>query len=198
MAGKHFIEESDLIEDSFRLAVKIYVRGFRPTFLVGLWRGGSAVGIYVQECLQCLNVETNHIAVRTSYSGLPSYDAMVENPSENIRVHGTQYLLESLNTEDRLLIVDDVCGSGFTLKAVQDRLRQRLRRNMPGEVKTATIWNKPNRNKTGCTPDFFLYESDSWLVLPYELSGLTMDEIRSHKPLVASLLEPASDRRCRH
>ena len=35
-------------------------------FIVGLWRGGSPVGIGVQDCLEYLGVETDHIAIRTS------------------------------------------------------------------------------------------------------------------------------------
>ncbi|MCZ6559653.1 MAG: hypoxanthine phosphoribosyltransferase, partial [Gammaproteobacteria bacterium] len=49
---KRFIEATDLLLDSFRLAVKIYEAGFRPDYLVGVWRGGSAVGIAVQEGLE--------------------------------------------------------------------------------------------------------------------------------------------------
>jgi len=60
---KHFISEEELLNDSYRLGVKIYNSGF----VVGLWRGGSTVGIYVQECLQHLGVKMNHIAIRTSY-----------------------------------------------------------------------------------------------------------------------------------
>lgn len=187
MTEKRFIDEEDLICDAFRLGVSIFNDGFRPTFLVGLWRGGSSIGIYVQECLQYLGVETNHIAVRTSYSGLPDYRKMVENPENNIRVHGTQYLLENLNADDRLLLVDDVCGSGLTLTVVVNRLRQRLKRNMPREVKIATVWSKPANQGRGLTPDYFVHETDDWLVLPYELTGLTMEEIRDHKPVVAAL-----------
>ena len=189
MPEKRFIDEADLICDSFRLGVHIFNNGFRPTFLVGLWRGGSSVGIYVQECLQYLGVETDHIAVRTSYTGQPDYQQMVENPEDNIRVHGTQYLLETLNAEDSLLLVDDVCSSGLTLRVVINRLKQRLKRNMPQQVKIATVWNKPGHNRTGQAPDYFLHETDDWLVLPYELSGLTMDEVRANKPVAASLID---------
>ena len=195
MTKKIFLKEDELINDSFRLGVDIFQSGFVPTFIVGLWRGGSSVGIYVQECLQYLGVETNHIAVRTSYSGVAEYGAMVDDPASKIRVHGMQYLLESLNSDDRLLIVDDVCGSGWTLKIVRDRLQARLRRNMPGEVRTAVVWNKPGLNQTGITPDHFIHESDSWLVLPYELTGLTVEEIRAHKPVVANLSENGTNRK---
>ncbi|MFT5138459.1 MAG: hypoxanthine phosphoribosyltransferase [Lysobacterales bacterium] len=184
MDTKQFINEQDLLNDSFRLGVQIFNSGFRPTFLVGLWRGGSSVGIYVQEALQYLGVETDHIAVRTSYSGVTAYAKMVENSKANIRVHGTQYLLESLKESDKLLLVDDVCSSGLTLQVVLNRLRQRLKRNMPREVRIATVWNKPANNRSGQTPDFYVHETDAWLVLPYELTGLSAEEISRHKPYI--------------
>ena len=193
MASKQFITEKELISDAFRLGVKIYNSGFRPTFVVGLWRGGSSVGIYVQECLQYLGIKTNHIAVRTSYTGQPDYQKMVENPEANIRVHGTQYLLESLNAGDRLLLVDDVCSSGLTLDVVLRRLATRLKRNMPKDTRLAAIWNKPNSNKSGRSPDYLIHETDDWLVLPYELSGLSIEEIEQHKPVAASLLVSVGD-----
>ena len=62
MLSNTFLQEHQIIEDSFRLGVEVFNSGFRPTFIVGLWRGGSTVGIYLQECLQTLGIETNHIA----------------------------------------------------------------------------------------------------------------------------------------
>ncbi len=188
MQNKHYINEQDLIEDAFRLGVKIFNSGFKPSFIVGLWRGGSSVGIYVQECLQYLGVETNHISIRTSYSGADTYQQMIENPDAHIRVHGTQYLLENLNADDRLLIIDDVFSSGLTIQAVIRRLQQRLKRNMPKEIKTATVWCKPAKNQTQSIPDFYLHETNAWLVLPYELKGLSREEIEQNKPFMNEIL----------
>jgi len=182
---KHFIQEEELLNDSYRLGVQIFNSGFKPTFVVGLWRGGSTVGIYVQECLQYLGLNMNHIAIRTSYRGLSHYDSMTKNPRDNIRVHGTHYLLENLNHDDRLLLVDDVCGSGHTLNVVLSRLQKRLKRNMPQEIKIATVWNKPQKRVADIAPDFYVHETQDWLVLPYELTGLSNEEIASEKPFVA-------------
>lgn len=189
MINKQFLKEEDLVNDSFRLAIKIFNSGFRPNVVVGLWRGGSTVGIYVQECLQYLGVETDHIAIRTSYSGAPDYAEMVRNSGQRIRVHGTQYLLENLNVDDRLLLVDDVYGSGKTLDVVKSRLKKRLKRNMPKDTRSATIWTRVSE-KRECKrkPDFSLHETSNWLVMPYELTGLTEEEIKEHKPGVAKLL----------
>lgn len=187
-SNKRFLTEQEVMDDSFRLGVEIFNTGFRPSFIVGLWRGGSTVGIYVQECLQTLGVETDHIAIRTSYEGAPHYQDMVDN--QNIRVHGTQYLLESLNVDDELLIVDDVFSTGLNVEAVINRLEARLKRNMPRELRVASLWYKPQQRRTNRAPDFYLHETDDWLVLPYELIGLSGEELSIHKPLAATLLKP--------
>ena len=185
---KTFVEEETLLNDAFCMAVSVYESGFAPTFIVGIWRGGSSVGIYVQECLQFLGVESDHISIRTSYAGLPGYQKSVDDPS-SIRVHGLQYLLENLNTDDRLLLVDDVFNSGYSIEAVITELQQRLRLNMPTEIRVATPYFKPERNKTGRSPDYYVHEVDEWLVLPYEMQGLSRDEIMNNKPSMAHILQ---------
>lgn len=188
MRDKKFLTEQDVMEDSFRLGVRIFNSGFRPTFIVGLWRGGSTVGIYVQECLQTLGIDTNHISIRTSYEGLSAYNEAVNNPDRQVRVHGTQYLLENLNTDDSLLIVDDVFSTGMNVQAVIARLESRLRRNMPQALKVAALWYKPSSRRTERAPDYYQHETDSWLVLPYELTGLSPSELEQHKPSAFKLL----------
>jgi hypoxanthine phosphoribosyltransferase len=190
---KLFIEEEALLNDSFRMAVSVYESGFAPTFIVGIWRGGSSVGIYVQECLQFLGVESDHISIRTSYAGLSEYQKSVDDPS-TIRVHGLQYLLENLNADDRLLIVDDVFNSGYSIEAVLNQLNKKLRLNMPADVRIATPYYKPDRNKTGRHPDYFVHEVDEWLVFPYELQGLSRKEIEANKPAMAGVLETLDER----
>ena len=188
MIKKTFVEEETLLNDAFRMAVSVYESGFAPTFIVGIWRGGSSVGIYVQECLQFLGVESDHLGIRTSYAGSPEYQKPVDDTS-SIRVHGLQYLLENLNAADRLLLVDDVFNSGYSIEAVITELQQKLRLNMPFDVRVATPYFKPARNKTGRSPDYYVHEVDEWLVLPYELQGLSHDEVVNNRPSMAGILE---------
>lgn len=190
MAGRRFLSEQQVMEDSFRLGVEIFNSGFRPTFIVGLWRGGSTIGIYVQECLQTLGLDADHIAIRTSYEGPSQYRDMQQNPENSIRVHGTQYLLESLDHDDQLLIVDDVYSSGRNVAAVMNRLEQRLKRNMPADVRVAVLWHKPGQRRVERVPDYCLHETDEWLVLPYELQELTAAELAEHKPVAFELMKP--------
>ena len=185
---KRFIKEQDLLEDSYRLAVNIYKSGYRPDFIVGVWRGGSTVGIYVQECLQYLGVKTDHIAIRTSYRGMQDYLQKLEEGS-SVRAHGLQYLFENMNASDNLLIVDDVYSTGRNVVAVIERLEAKTRRNMSRDVRIAAPYYRPYADTNQRAPDYFLKEFDEWLVLPYELTGLTEAEIQQHKPWIKPLLD---------
>lgn len=184
---KKAIAANDLLLDSFRLAANIHKAGFKPDFLVGLWRGGSAVGIAVQEGLDHFGTKTDHIALRTSYTGADNYSEMVDK-ADSIRVHGMQYLLENLCAEHSLLIVDDVYSSGSSVNAVIQQLAKRTRRNLPQDIRIATVWYRPTE-RTVRPPDYFVRETSDWLVLPYELSGMSIDELRNHKPGLESLFD---------
>ncbi len=185
--NERFVAADDLLVDSFQLAADIFSAGFRPDFLVGLWRGGSAVGIAVQEGLDYLGVPTDHIALRTSYSGAPHYPQMVDK-ADAIRVHGMQYLLETLCSHHSMLIVDDVYSTGSSVNAVIQQLGARTRRNMPHDVRVATVWYRPSE-KTLREPDFFIHETRDWLVLPYEMTGMSLDELRASRPEMEGLFD---------
>jgi hypoxanthine phosphoribosyltransferase len=185
--NERFIAADDLLRDSFQLAANIYEAGFKPDFLVGLWRGGSAVGIAVQEGLDYFGVKTDHIAIRTSYTGARSYSQMISN-GENIRVHGLQYLLENLCSHHSMLIVDDVYSTGSSVNAVLKQLAQKTRRNLPHDIRIATVWYRPSE-KTLRTPEYFVHETSDWLVLPYEMSGFSIHELKTNRPEMKELFE---------
>lgn len=185
--NKKFIAADDLLRDSFQLAANIFEAGFRPDFLVGLWRGGSAVGIAVQEGLENFGIKTDHIAIRTSYTGAPGYPEMVSK-ADAIRVHGLQYLLENLSSHHSMLIVDDVYSTGSSVNAVIRQLTIKARRNLPHDIRIGSVWYRPTE-KTIRQPDYFVHETNEWLVLPYEMSGLTIDELQANRPELASIID---------
>lgn len=168
---KHYISAEALLADSIRLARAIHDSGFAPTHIVGIWRGGAPVGIAVQEYLAWRGLETDHIAIRTSaYSG-------IDQQRRDVHVFGEGYLVDTLKADDRLLIVDDVFDSGRSIEAVFNVLRAKCGRNFPVAARVATVWYKPSRNRTGMTPDYFVHESEDWLVFPHEICGLSEAEI---------------------
>ena len=170
-----YVTADALLADSFRLALKVLDSGYRPTHIVGIWRGGTPVGIAVQELLEFLGVPTDHIAIRTSlYTGIGT-------TAERVQVHGLGYLVRQVNAEDALLIVDDVYDSGRSVREVIEELRRACRRNTP-QIRIATVYRKPARAAACGVPHYFLYDTDRWLVFPHELSGLPLEEILAHKP----------------
>ncbi len=176
---KHFISATQLLEDSFRLGKMIFESGFRPHFIVGVWRGGTPVGIAVQEYLAFRGIETDHISIRTS-----SYYRIGEQ-EKTVRDHGMQYVIDNINAHDAFLLVDDVFDSGRSIIAILNELRGKTRRNMPDTVKIACPWYKPTKNITDITPDYYLHETDRWLVFPHELVGLSSEDIRKGKPYLS-------------
>jgi hypothetical protein len=40
---KYFISADSLLRDSIELGLQVVRSGFRPTFLVGIWRGGAPI-----------------------------------------------------------------------------------------------------------------------------------------------------------
>jgi HSP20 family molecular chaperone IbpA len=45
----------------------------------------------------------------------------------------------------------------------------------------ACPWYKPSKNAVKFEPDYFIHESEEWLVFPHELAGLEADEITQGK-----------------
>lgn len=185
MVEKKFIGAQSLLDDSFRLGSLVYESGFRPTFIVAIWRGAAPIGIAVQEYLAYRGVATDHIAIRTSsYSG-------IDNQERTVAIYGMNYIIKNITYDDKLLIVDDVFDTGQTIQAVIDHLKLKARRNAPGEIRIAVPYYKPSRNLSNTVPDYCLHETDRWLKFPHSLEGLTDDEIKRHRPSLHEILSTA-------
>jgi len=179
---KLFIQADKLLSDSFKLAWIVYESGYRPNYIIGVWRGGAPIGIAVQEFLDVLGVPSDHIAIRTShYKGIDERDTQVQ-------VYGLNYVIKQVESEDSLLIVDDVHDTGISIQKIILDLQTACKKNTP-EIKVATPYFKPMKNKTDRKPDFYLHETEKWLVFPHELEGLSMDEIIEFKPELSDLVK---------
>ncbi len=182
--NKNIFTAQDLLEDSFRLGLNVLESGFEPTMIIAIWRGGTPVGMAVQEILAYCGVDADHIAIRTSsYSGIDKRGA--------VAVHGLNYVIKKICHDDRVLIVDDVFDTGNTIVAVIEEIRKRARDNAPDDIRVAVPWFKPERNQTQMTPDFFLRETGDWLVFPHEIDGVTEEELEAARPAVAEVIAAA-------
>ena len=86
MSEKLYLNPQQLLEDSFSLAAKVYRSGFRPSFIVAVWRGGAPMGIAMQELLAYRGIHSDHITVRTS-----SYHD-IDQQASRVKVFNLNYL----------------------------------------------------------------------------------------------------------
>lgn len=188
MSEKLYISSQDLLLDSFKLGADVVKSGFKPSFILALWRGGAPIGIAVQEILDFFGVKTDHIAIRTS-----SYGKTHER-TDDIRVHGLNYLIKNISRDDALLIVDDVFDTGITIRIVISQLQEKARANCPEDIRVAVPWYKPTHNKTDREPDYYIHTTEQWLKYPFSLEGLSADEIRDNRPAIYDIIEPVLEK----
>lgn len=180
---KFYLSSQKLYEYSFQLAANIIKSDFKPNFLVAIWRGGTPVGITVQEVLRYYGFDTDHIAIRTSY-----YTGLSDTKKE-VKVYNLDYLRNILNHDDKLLIIDDVFDTGNSIQAVIKNLQKKTRLNMPTDTRIATVFYKPKKNKTNIVPDFYIKKIDNWIIFPHEMEGLAKKDIMANKSGIAHIME---------
>lgn len=178
---KVWVDAGTLLLQSLRLARRIWDDGFRPDYLVGVWRGGTPPGLAIHEYFRLRGHDPYHTAIKTqSYRGM-------QRGAEGVEVKGLEHVIDVVEAEDRMLIVDDVFDTGHTMVAILEQIRSRARRNAP-ECRTATVYYKPARNETDLEPDYHQVADDRWIVFPHEVEGLTEEEIRRHRPRLHPVL----------
>ncbi len=178
---KQYITANQLLADSIELAFRIIDSGFKPDLIVGIWRGGTPVGIAVQEIMEMVGINSDHIAIRTS-----SYSSIGQRST--VKVDGLDYLEKHMTSGDKLLLIDDVFDTGLSIDAVIRELNN-FYKHSPPEYRVATPYYKPANNQTEREPDFYLHKAEDWLVFPHELIGLSEQEIIEDKPLPPHLKE---------
>lgn len=170
---KVFISADGMLKDSFELGLQVAESDYHPSFVIGIWRGGAPIAIAIQELLDVLGYPTDHASLRTSSYGGGTVPRAVE-------VFGLVPVAKSLRPADRVLIVDDTFDTGRSVDAVITQLREA---GVSCEIKIATLYFKPTLNKTDRVPDYYLHETDKWLVFPHELRGSDLAEIKARKIL---------------
>ncbi len=176
---RRVVDPNVYLIDCFRLARKVWSNGYRPDFLVALWRGGAPPGIVIQEFFRWKGHDLYHTAIRTQ-----SLEGVLYGDGFDIK--GFEHVLDVVEADDQLLLVDDFFDSGRTIYEVVSYLRRKARRNAP-EVRVATVYFRPGRRRFLVGPDYYLHEVEDPPLLPDRLSELSEDEVRSLDP---ELYEP--------
>lgn len=178
MIEKKYLSANSYLHDIWRLAAKVRSGGFRPDVLIALWRGGAPVGVAVHEFLKASGWDVRHAVIKCA-----SYTGINENDSDVVFEY-SQELLSSIKADEKVLVVDDVFDTGKTALAIKSLLESRSL-----EMRIASVYYKPLKNKTDISPDYFAREfSDEWIVFPHEICELSSEEIAIKDPVLFELL----------
>lgn len=181
--SKVYLTAQSLLEDSFKLAHQVLESDFEPTFIIAVWRGGAPIGIAVQEFLHFHGIHADNIAIRTSsYTG-------IDQQSREVKVSGLDYLVKTMQHNDRLLIVDDVFDTGRSVEAIINKLTEKLRLNTPEDIRIAVPYYKPTRNQIDREPDYVVHETADWLKYPHSLEGLSVEEMQEKRPEIYDIIK---------
>ncbi len=130
------------------LASRISSSGFVPDMIVGISRGGLVPSRLLSDIL----------GVRELFTVRVSFYTGVGKTATSPRI--VQPLVERLEGRS-VLLVDDVSDTGGSLKVAKEYLLGMGAR----EVRAATLHFKPHSK---FRPDFFVGETEAWLVYPWE------------------------------
>lgn len=128
------------------LAVKVATAGYRPDLVVGIAKAGVIPGAVVASILRC-----------DFYSLKISRDMGAERVRTRPKIFSGA---PKEATGKSVLIVDEICTSGETLRLALNALRQ----VKPSELRTATSLIKQG----GYKPDFYALETDATVVFPWD------------------------------
>ena len=106
---KLFISADELLKDSFKLAWIIFESGFKPDYIVGVWRGGAPVGIAIQEFLKVLGIK--YAIFATSFS-CSTFIYFLINISKDYTFIGDNYI-SSLSNQTKFF------GNSYSYYATQ-------------------------------------------------------------------------------
>jgi hypoxanthine phosphoribosyltransferase len=122
------------------LALRV-AREYQPEIVLGIAKAGVIPGVVVASILQC--DFTSMVVTRKEADSQP---ILVSGPPPSIKGR-------------RVLVVDETCDTGSTMKLALNEVRALK----PAQVKSAVSF------KTGdYTPDFHAFETDNFIILPWD------------------------------
>jgi len=131
------------------LALKVY-RDYEPDLVLGIAKAGVIPGAVISSILQC-----DFASMAISRADKGSRPVVIAGPS-------------ALVTGRQVLIVDDTCDSGDTMKLALNAVRDLK----PAFVKTAVSF------RTGpFAPDYCALETESFIILPWDREVIVDGEI---------------------
>jgi uncharacterized protein len=131
------------------LALRV-AKEYQPEIVLGIAKAGVIPGVVVASILQC--DFTSMVVTREEAGAQP---ILVSGPPPTVKGR-------------RVLVVDETCDTGSTMKLALSEVRAQK----PAQVLSAVSF------KTGeYTPDFYAFETDNFIILPWDREIIQGGEI---------------------
>lgn len=178
---KIFIESDTVRNNGFALAKKLIDENYVPDVMYVSMRGGATFGNAINEFLK-LALGKNY---KTVFATLVAHSYTGVSEKKDVVFDGWTFSPKSILPDQKVLIVDDICDSGSTLKNLS-LIFQKL--NLKKTMIRFAVHDYKHFNyegdSVGFVPDYFCnkYEINSkaeniWVhYLGHELIGLTQSE----------------------
>ncbi len=147
-----------LSQDMFVRAANLiagHVTVYQPQVIVGIARGGLPLAQHVARRLgtEAVAIAARHNATDTAYLQATGRVDLI-GPDVRLPPAGA-----------RLLVVDDICGTGATLTAVSALLTARCK---PTSLRTAVLCRNAATDGGAYLPDVWVWRLRDWVVFPWE------------------------------
>ena len=144
----------DLTKGIHKLARAVTVDKFKPDLIVGVLRGGIIPAVYLSHWFGCP-------LASTSWSTRD--DAVLNNETIDDMV------FEVIAKNKKVLLVDDICDSGLTLKQIFENIKDKTK--IHKNLKSAVLHY--NMGQDTFEPDYYHLEINNeddpcWVVYPWE------------------------------
>ena len=147
----------DIVRMTLKLCEKIKNSDFKPTAIVTILRGGLVPARILSDCLKI---------TRFYVMGVSFYSDVATHKGEPVITQPLSVNLEG----NQVLLVDDVVDTGESILVAKEHIKSLGTK----EVRIATLHKKP---WSKFTPDYYLEESDAWIVYPWEYYE-TLDSLK--------------------
>ena len=146
MTTKLWYDWREMRRDVNTLCREIVLDKFDPNVIVGLSRGGLTPGVMMSHWMK-----KPFKTIKASLRDFPEWE---------------NYLPRK--TDDRVLIVDDICDSGETFSRIREHINERKENGV--DVRFATLWWN---NECNFTPHYYVYDiakdsTNTWIMFPWE------------------------------
>ena len=145
-SNKIWYKWKEMRRDVNTLCREILLDKFDPDVIVGLSRGGLTPGVMMSHWM-----EKPFKSIKASLRDFPEWE---------------NYLPRK--TDDRVLIVDDICDSGETFSRIREHINERKENGV--DVRFATLWWN---NECNFTPHYYVNDiakdsTNTWIMFPWE------------------------------